>query len=57
MSFHQPSVWLLLLLAGLPVGVWWARARRPRPAVVFSSIAIRSSCHHRTSQGTMVVRT
>jgi Ca-activated chloride channel family protein len=39
MSFHQPSVWFLLLLAVLPV-VWWRwHAAARRPAVRYSSTA------------------
>ncbi|MHC4274149.1 MAG: VWA domain-containing protein [Planctomycetota bacterium] len=38
MTFHQPSVWLLLLLVLLPL-LWWRRSRgRIRSTIVFSSI-------------------
>ncbi len=38
MSFHQPSVWFLLLLAALPVAWWRHRGGRRRSTVSFSSI-------------------
>lgn len=38
MTFHHPSVWLLLLLALLPLLWWRTRRAGARPAVVFSSI-------------------
>ncbi len=37
MSFHQPSVWLLLLLAFVPL-LWRRLAGSRRPAIAFSSI-------------------
>ncbi|MHC5009226.1 MAG: BatA domain-containing protein [Planctomycetota bacterium] len=38
MTFHQPSVWMLLLLLLLPL-LWWGRSRgRRRSTIVFSSI-------------------
>ncbi|MHC4949271.1 MAG: BatA domain-containing protein, partial [Planctomycetota bacterium] len=39
MTFHHPSVWLLVLLLIVPLAWWrWVSARR-RPAIVFSSVA------------------
>ena len=40
MSFHQPSVWFLLLLLPLPVIVAWGWRRRARPAVGFSTVLL-----------------
>jgi Ca-activated chloride channel family protein len=38
MTFHQPSVWMLMLLLLLPL-LWWGRSRgRMRSTIVFSSI-------------------
>ncbi len=38
MTFHQPSVWLLLLVLALPVIWWQQRGGRRRGALAFSSI-------------------
>ena len=38
MTFHQPSVWLMLLVLALPVIWWQKRGGRRRGALVFSSI-------------------
>ncbi len=39
MTFHQPSIWLLLLL--LVVAAWlWRRSRRRRPAIAFASLSV-----------------
>ncbi len=38
MTFHQPSVWLFLLLLALPIIAWRNRGGRRRSAVTFSSI-------------------
>jgi Ca-activated chloride channel family protein len=40
MTFHQPSIWLLMLLALLPI-IWWRRGDgRRRAAIRFSSVAL-----------------
>ena len=38
MSFHQPSVWFLLVLLALPALWWRNRGGRHRSALIFSSI-------------------
>ena len=38
MTFHQPSAWILLLLALLPLLWWWRAGGRVRSTIVFSSI-------------------
>lgn len=42
MSFHEPSVWFLLLLMLLPVLAWRRRITRRRCAVTFSSLETAS---------------
>ena len=36
-TWHHPSVWLLLMLLALPVLAWWMFRRGARPAVAFST--------------------
>jgi Ca-activated chloride channel family protein len=40
MSFHQPSVWLLLALAVLPLLWWLHRGGRMRGAIAYSSVGV-----------------